>query len=135
MQVGHGLRCAAALRRTGEGARISRLDAALLWGLPVPWSDGVSVSIPASRDVRGAGLVVHRHLRNSKTSKVWVPSVRLRLPTTAPVDLVRECLPQLSLVDAVVLADAVLRLPGWNRTGPVRRGRPVVRGQGAHETW
>ena len=53
-----------------------------------------------------------RTLRNSKTSSVWVPSVRLRLPTTAPVDLVRECLPRLSLVDVVVLADAVLRLPG-----------------------
>lgn len=39
-----------------------------------------------------------------------MPSLRLRLPTTAPLDLVRECLPRLSLVDAVVLADAALRL-------------------------
>lgn len=121
VQVGHGLRCVAAVRRCGEGARISRLDAALLWGLPVPWSEGVSVSIPASRDVRGAGLVVHRHLRNSKTSSVWVPSVRLRLP----------------LVDVVVLADAVLRLPGvepesarasWSSSGAgPGRARDLVR--------
>lgn len=137
VQVGHGLHCVAAVRRCGEGARISRLDAALLWGLPVPWSEGVSVSIPASWDVRGAGLVVHRHLRNSKTSSVWVPSVRLRLPTTAPVDLVRECLPRLALVDVVVLADAVLRLPGvepesarasWSSSGAgPGRARDLVR--------
>lgn len=136
--VVHGLRCAAALRRCGEGARISRLDAAQLWRLPVPAFEGVSVSIPAHRDVRSAGLIVNRHLSRSQTAEVWVPSMRRRLPTTAPVDLVRECLPWLSLVDAVVLADAVLRLrsvdavrarAAWAESLGTRpgRGRDLVR--------
>lgn len=126
----HSLRCQAALLAV-PGARVSHVDAARLLGLPAPRLAGVRLSCGARQRSRVDGVLTRAHLPGSETMLKRLSGGE-RIAVTAPIDIVRECARDLSLVDAVVLADAVLALAyvdvvealtRWSQETGVRRSR------------
>ena len=116
--VSREMRCAAEVLRCGSGSVIAGFDAARLWRLPIPDDERLHISVPEVGGRTHRGVQLFRRSADVRVTSVWVPTLRQALPVTALFDVLPETEPQLSLVDAVVLADACLM-----RVKDVRRCR------------
>lgn len=116
--IDHHVRCAAALVSLPPGSSIAGVDAARLFDLPVPRSERVQVCLPPNARRRGNDLSIVQARPGRTLEKVHLPRLNLDIAATTPSQLVEECA-HLSLVDAVVLADAII---GWCE----KRGTPLL---------
>lgn len=91
----------AALLLHPPGARISHHTAAQLYGLPVPQTADVHVSVPVAGNRRATAGVRSRLCPGSTI-------IHRGMPVSSPVQLFTELAGLLSLVDLVVLGDALL---------------------------
>jgi very-short-patch-repair endonuclease len=121
----------AARRRLPAGAAFSRMTAAWLHGLDVTPCDPIEVSVPLHAGVSGrAGIVVYR----SSLAPGDVVQVR-GMPATSMVRTIADLCVKLSLVEAVVIADAALHqrrvrledLRSWAASNPRRHGIRAMR--------
>ena len=117
--------------RLPTGAAFSGLTAAWLHGMDVPPCGPIEVTVPDDAGVSGrAGMSVRR-------SKLGLGDVVQAhgMPATSAVRTVAELCSRLSLVEAVVIADAALHakkvtldeLCGWAAANPRRRGIKTLR--------
>lgn len=116
------LRCAAALMGQSDDVRISHLTAAELWHLPAPTTDRLQLSHPAQPRRTLTGTIAHRQVPGSQRAQLFCPGVG-RLPVSDPVGVVLECAPLVTLVELVVLADAVLAHPRTDAADATNRWR------------
>lgn len=116
----------AARRRFPAGAAFSGLTAAWLHGLDVTPCDPIEVTVPEDAGVSGrAGIAIRR----SALAKDDVVEVR-SMPTTSMVRTIADLCAQLTLTEAVVIADAALhsrrikleQLTSWAKSNPRRHG-------------
>lgn len=77
--TGHGVWMAAILS-CGEGAVLSHGSAAALWGIGDEQRGVIEISVPASVERRGPGMLVHRRTRLSTTDV----TEHERIPVTSP---------------------------------------------------
>lgn len=78
----------AALLAAGEGAALSHRTAAEVWGIR-PKAGAIEISVPASRNPRVKGILIHRRARIEITS-------RSALVLTTPTQTVADIAPRLS---------------------------------------
>lgn len=105
------VRAAAALQALPTGSVLSCHTAAELRGLPVPGQSAVHADIPAAR-VRSRMPGIQTHRRDAQ-------AVRVRgLPVCSPAVMFLELAAYLSLVDLVIVGDALVRR-GWIRLDPL----------------
>jgi very-short-patch-repair endonuclease len=121
----------AARRRLRAGAAFSGLTAAWLHGLDVSPADPIEVTVPLQAGVSGrAGIAVRR----SEIAANDVVHVR-GMPATSMVRTIADLCSRLSLVEAVVIADAALHqrrvrlydLRSWAGSNPRRHGIRTMR--------
>ena len=114
--ITHETRCAAATLIAPTGSHIAGASAAQLWGLPVPHHDQVTVSVPPKARLRRPEYRVLHHSFSHNTERqhvtaLYARSCGRRILVSRPEQTLVESR-ELSLVDAVVLADAILAFPG-----------------------
>ena len=116
----------AALKRLPPGSAFSGLTAAWLLGVDVEPCNPIEATVPEDAGVSGRTEI---KVRRSKLPVSDVVQLR-GMPATSPVRTVAELCSRLSLVDAVVIADAALhngyialdQLNEWAAANPRRRG-------------
>ena len=118
-------RYVAAVKAAGEGALLSGLAAAWLWGLVKGWAPPPEVSAPTERRIRGVKVRRVRRL-GKMDGTVWrgVPV------TTVPATLVRVCSPSLLSFDELARAahEATVRYEITKVDGAPQRLRAILEG-------
>jgi len=118
----------AAVLACGDGALLSHISAAMLWGIRAGGPMAIHVSVPRSRDARHEGIVVHRRTNFGPQEARRHKGIPVTSPACTLVDIatglsegqLEAAVNEADKLDLIGAADLRLKLDGLRRPGHAR---------------